>query len=434
VTRPSGRRPRGDGGPRAGGGAAGPARRARRLTAGGLLAAALAAGGLSLPVLAGASGVPSGRRDSPAPVSAPLAGSYAAPSATWADVAMGLLGQPDNTFWQLFVLSSGSTRWSLVTPPGVADNGGLVGAPGPGGELAVGFGASQRLGFSPLATTDDHGRSWTASADPLPSPLRADPDALAVSAGGAALALVRSDGTTVEASGSGLGDWGRVATQAAVAASAGGRRCGVLGLSAVAFAPEAQHAARQAPVLGADCSRAGQLGVLRRAGSGWVLAAGASLPATDPRAEASVLRLGDLQGRLVALVALAPQPGSSRGDRLLAAVQPAGSQQWSWSPALALTRGATITSTGTGANGALVVTYRAGSELVAAAEHAAAGPWSVLRRLPAGTATVTAVPGGGFDALSVNRSTMTSYSLAPGGSRWSETQRIDVPIDYGSSS
>ena len=53
---------------------------------------------------------------------------------TWAAVVMGGSAAQYNAFWQLFIRPAGSTRWRLVTPPGTADNGGLVlaGGSGPG--------------------------------------------------------------------------------------------------------------------------------------------------------------------------------------------------------------------------------------------------------------------------------------------------------------
>ncbi len=39
---------------------------------------------------------------------------------------MGGSAASHNNFWQLFVRPAGSAEWKLVTPPGVADNGGLV--------------------------------------------------------------------------------------------------------------------------------------------------------------------------------------------------------------------------------------------------------------------------------------------------------------------
>ena len=72
---------------------------------------------------------------------------------------MGGSAASKKNFWQLFVRPAGASRWSLVTPEGVADNGGLVAAGGT--SLLVGFRPSQDLAFSPLATSADTGRNWT---------------------------------------------------------------------------------------------------------------------------------------------------------------------------------------------------------------------------------------------------------------------------------
>ena len=42
----------------------------------------------------------------------PLATSLESAGATWATIPMGNLDQPLNTFWQLFELPQGATRWS----------------------------------------------------------------------------------------------------------------------------------------------------------------------------------------------------------------------------------------------------------------------------------------------------------------------------------
>ena len=60
---------------------------------------------------------------------APLATSMtAAGGGTWAIVAVGGSAADENLFWELFTRPAGSTQWALDTPPGVADNGGLVAA------------------------------------------------------------------------------------------------------------------------------------------------------------------------------------------------------------------------------------------------------------------------------------------------------------------
>src|SRR5579863_5486555 len=90
---------------------------------------------------------------------APLSTSLVTPQGTWAVAVMGGSAATDNNFWQLFVRPAGASRWSLVTPQGVADNGGLV-AGGASGSVTVGFRPSQDLTFSPLATSTDAGRKW----------------------------------------------------------------------------------------------------------------------------------------------------------------------------------------------------------------------------------------------------------------------------------
>ncbi|HLK44838.1 MAG TPA: hypothetical protein VKT18_02565, partial [Acidimicrobiales bacterium] len=109
--------------PRVGAGAAG-------------VAAALALGAC------GGSGTPAASPPDP-----PLAaGTVAADGTVYAALAMGQLGVADNTFWELLAERDG--RWSVVTPPDIATNGGLVVSVG-GDQVAAGVLPSQSLGFSP---------------------------------------------------------------------------------------------------------------------------------------------------------------------------------------------------------------------------------------------------------------------------------------------
>ena len=107
-------------------------------------------------------------------------------SGTWAIIPMGRLDDPANTFWQLFVLAENTSTWSLVTPVGVADNGGLVAAGTSSTKLVAGFRPSENLSFSPLASTTDNGKTY--QADLLTAGLADLPDALATSVGGRAAA------------------------------------------------------------------------------------------------------------------------------------------------------------------------------------------------------------------------------------------------------
>ena len=94
------------------------------------VASALPAGGATVPAL---------------PASA-----VSTPDGSWSTLPMGLLSDQSNTFWQLFHASPGSSRWSLVTPEGTADNGGLV-AGVSGDSVAAGVLPSALLRFSPLS-------------------------------------------------------------------------------------------------------------------------------------------------------------------------------------------------------------------------------------------------------------------------------------------
>ena len=92
------------------------------------------------------------------------------------------LSDPANTFWQLFhagVRSSVPLAWTLVTPPGAADNGGLV-----GGRLG-GQTSRSLAGYCPTACSASHrSRRATTAGRPgiplfVPGALAARPDALA---------------------------------------------------------------------------------------------------------------------------------------------------------------------------------------------------------------------------------------------------------------
>ena len=115
-----------------------------------------------------------------------------------------------NNFWQLFVRPAGTTRWKLVTPPGVADNGGLVLADG-GQSLVTGFRPSQYLTYSPLIATRDGGRP----GHPQPARRRASPTSPTPwpprPAAGNLLALLT--GGTVELAAPGCATWTTLASQ-----------------------------------------------------------------------------------------------------------------------------------------------------------------------------------------------------------------------------
>ena len=109
---------------------------------------------------------------------------------TWLVVPMGHLSDLANTFWELFVRTPEDNGWVTVTPPGVADNGGLSITYGPAGSLLAGFLPSQDLTFSPLSITKDGGLAWAGVY--FPEGLVGVPDALGGTAAGGTLGLGRS--------------------------------------------------------------------------------------------------------------------------------------------------------------------------------------------------------------------------------------------------
>ncbi len=347
---------------------------------------------------------------------APLATSLVTSQGTWAVTVMGGSAASENNFWQLFVRPTGASRWSLVTPEGVADNGGLVAASGTGGtSLLVGFRPSQALAFSPLATSGDTGKNWTPGL--LDADLADVPDAMAAASSGRTLALL-TDGSIEAAATAGAaaaGQWSRLTTLSALAASAPGRSCGLVAVNAVSFG------INNSPMAAGSCVRRGVAGVFADTGGAWQ-AAGPALPAGFGGDQVQVLGLGRTPGGNAALLLA--------GNDLLAAWSDGG--RWTVSEPVAAAAGDEqgVSASGFGADGSVWVLLGGGrAETIGEAGSA----WQALPPVPAGTATLAPGTGsGGYDALAVAGSRLTVWQLA--GTAWAKSQVVNVPIQYGSSS
>jgi hypothetical protein len=347
---------------------------------------------------------------------APLSTSLVTPQGTWAIAVMGGSAATENNFWQLFVRPAGASQWSLATPEGVADNGGLVAASGAGGSsLVVGFRPSQGLVFSPLATTSDTGKNWTPGL--LDADLAGVPDAMAVAPSGEVLALLH--GGSIEAASTAgataTGQWSRLTTQSALAASAPGRRCGLVALNAVSFG------IHNSPLAGGSCLRRGVAGVFAFTGGGWQ-AAGPVLAAGFGGDQVQVLGLAAIRGGNAALLLA--------GNELLAAWSDGG--RWTVSGPMAA---GGVRASGFGADGSVWVLLGGGRAEIISGPGAA---WQALPPVPAGTqvlvpgGTATLAPGpDGYDALAVAGARLTVWRLA--ATAWARVQVINVPITYGSS-
>jgi len=361
---------------------------------------------------------------------APLSTSLVTAQGAWAVTAMGGPAAAQDNFWQLFVRPAGTSRWSLVTPEGVADNGGLVAADGAGGaSLLVGFRPSQGLAFSPLATSSDTGRNWTPGL--LDAALANVPDAMAVAPSGRTLALLR--GGSIEAAATSgaatAGQWSPLTSLSALAATAPGRECGLVAVNAVTFGPD------NVPMAAGSCVRRGVAGVFADTGGTWQ-AAGPVLPAGFGGDQVQVLGLAAavLANTVLANTVLANTGDGNAalllaGTGLLAAWSDGG--HWTVSDPLGAAAAAGgVRASGFGPGGSVWVLLGAGRAETISGPGSA---WRTLPALPAGTATLAPGPGPGtFDALAVSGSRLTVWRLA--GTAWAKVQVINVPILYGSSS
>lgn len=343
----------------------------------------------------------------PAPAAVPLSTSLVTGQGTWAVAVMGGGTGGNDGFWQLFVRPAGASRWSLVTPPGVADNGGLIAAGG-GSDLVVGVRPSQNLVFSPLATSTDTGRDWTPGL--LDAGLADSPDAIALGSSGRLLALLR-DGTIEAAPTAGAaaaGQWARLTTFAALASSAAGRECGLEGVTAISFGPN------ESLVAAGGCVRPGVAGVFTDAGGTW-RSAGLRLPGPAGRSRVRVLGLAADAGGNVALLAA--------GSSVLAAWRDGA--RWTVSAPVAA---GSVRAFGFGGGGSAWLLRGDGrAESIGGAGRS----WQALPPVPAGTQVLAPGAGGGYEALAVDRSRLTVWRLDRGA--WVRAQQLTVPIQYGSS-
>jgi hypothetical protein len=332
---------------------------------------------------------------------------------------MGHPAQDNEGFWQLFVRPAGAGSWSLVTPEGVADNGGLVAAGG-AGSVTVGFRPSQNLAFSPLATSTDTGRNWTPGL--LDAGLASTPGAIAVGPSGRTLALLQ-DGTieAATARGAAAGQWSPLVTAKALAASAPGRACGLTGVNTLSFG------AYENPMAGGSCARPGVAGVFTDVGGTW-RSARLALPGEG---RVQVLGLAATAGGNTALLAVSA-PG---GTRLRAAWRDGA--RWMVSAPLAAGPGTAgrVRALGFGPGGSAWLLLGGGqAESIGGQAESIGGPgraWRALPRVPAGTSTLAPGTGGSYDALAAAGSRLTVWRLGAGA--WARVQQITVPVQYGSS-
>ena len=372
------------------------------------------------------------------PADAGLEQSWTSGASAWAVVALGDLGRKLDTFWEIVVRPAGTPRWSVVTPPGVASNGGFSAAGTPGGSggpgvVTAGFQPSQYLTYSPIASSNDGGKTWTAGT--LASGLLPVADAVAAEPDGAVLALVRAKGGALLRSAGSLTAWKTLVSRRALDETRAGRACGVLALSAVVASGSSS------PELGAACGVPGVVGLFHLSSSGWV-ATHVRVPA-GARSTFTVLRLASGPAGTWALA----EGRGPRSASLVALWRAGPAARWRASPQVRL-HGSVLSTAALGGRSLLIAT---GSGFRTQDLLWTGGPgthWRSLGPPPAGTQVVVPAPGlaslapagaapaagpGPLSALVVAGSEVTVWHRAPTG-RWGPSaQRLHVPVEYGSS-
>ncbi len=357
-----------------------------------------------------------------------LASSVTSPTRSSVIVAMGNLDEPTNTFWELFLRPAGGTSWSLRTPPGVADNGGLVVAAPTTGPVTAGFLTSALLTFSPLAQSPDSGLTWSPGS--LPSALVATPDAMAAGSGVAPdLWAVTGRATqTVLVSSGGLSSWRPIVTTHVLSGSVPG--CSVGAINAVATGMTGQL------LLGVSCTHSGRIGVLEGSPSGSESGVqhwrnfGPSLRTSGSAPSTSVLRLE----RTAAGIAGLADVNEGAASSLVAFWLEGATGRWTGSsPVVVPTHWKVMaTAVGGGDGAGETVLLGSGSERRIEVTMGPGGPWVTLAQPPAGTASVASI-GNETDAFVVSGSHFTVWAWSPGAAGWWRSAAITVPIQYGSS-
>jgi hypothetical protein len=351
----------------------------------------------------------------------PLATSLQTAGGTWATIPMGRLNEPLNTFWQLLFRRAGTARWSnQVEATATATNGGLVLSTLGQRSLIVGVRPSVNLAFTPLISTAGSTRSWSDGL--ITTTLAARPNALAADAAGEALALVDgADGTQVLSTKRDISKWRAVTTEQALASGAAGRSCGLGSLTAVGYL------SGQAMV-GASCANPGVVGVFAQQAGAWRLV-GPTLPAqlADSRVEVLAMQGSRTGGYCLLAVVRATQTD-------LVATWSGPGKRWAISKPLALDNGQVVSFGPDGGRGLFVLLQEPTGKANLVVSGGSATAWQELSPPPARTATVAFGPSSPPEALVATGNTLAIWSLEQEPARWTVSQVIRVPIQYGSSS
>jgi hypothetical protein len=346
-----------------------------------------------------------------------MATSLATTADDWAVVPMSA----DPVFWQVFSRAGNSASWKLVTPPGVAINGGIVASADGASALTVAVRPSQDLMFSPLAATANGGASWSTGG-PVNAAVADSPGAFA--ANGSHLAALLSDGT-IETSSDAGATWSTLAKPGAIAASPAAKGCG----GAVQVTSLSFGATSTEVLAGGTCGTSGTTAIFSYSpGRGWQRE---SLPVSGQLVRFTAgTALVEGKAGLAALwlgTGWTGYPGSAPAS------PPSTSRVLTTSAPLPVSGSITAAGTLPGA-GAWVLLAGGRAATVSLPGTAGGAPrWVPLPTVPAHTSVLASGPDGSVDALAASGETLTVWRLAPKATAWSMVQAISVPIQVGSS-
>ncbi len=346
----------------------------------------------------------------------PLSSGVATTDGSWVVLPMGELSDQANTFWQVLRAVPGTSHWSVVTPRGVADNGGLV-TGATAGSVVIGFLPSQLLRFSPLAVSSSGGRTWNPQL--LPVALAADPDALASGPAGNAVAAVVGD--KVLAAPAGLSHWSSLVTVSRLARLF--PQCGVASIGAVAVLPSG------APLVATGCDRAG-IGIFTETDGTW--SADGKASGTAWKSATEVLRLQATGPTATALVR------TGRDHPVFVGAWQGPDGIWTFSHSLSLPPRALIRATAVGDDGTLAMVVDSDAA-VSAYTIDPNGAWRRLPAPPVGTTAIsiptrsTTIGAETIDAFTVRGGALGVYALTQSGTGWVRVQSSRVAIAYDSS-
>lgn len=322
----------------------------------------------------------------------------------------------EHRFWELLWLGSRTDRWSVVTPPGVQDNGGLTIALASRGVLTAGFLPSINLHFSPLARTVDHGATW--SPELLPDGLAIGPDSLSSGPSQSLLALIsRRSGEVLKRSVP-QGSWAVLTSAEALGRQAATHDCELESIDAISASSEGR------PLVGGPCQLPGQIGEYAYDRGRW-RRAGPDVPTSLRAYTSAVLRLTSTPDGAFTLIELA----SAASKDLLAAWSQNSGQHWREMPALRLQANQRVISAGPGPGSNAYVLTGIGRR--AGALWVSAGPgsrWRATAAPPVDTAAVAITGNSQISAFAVEGRTIHEWQLEKGSRRWRPRQALRISI------